>query len=255
MMTGAALAGALTVPLAARLGSWQMALAAWAIPAALAAVVWWLVEERGHPEHPRADEPARPPVRLRDLPWRNPHARVLSAYLLFNSIIFYTTLAWLDPSYVAHGATRQEAGLMFAAYSTTPILGALLMPALAQRLRARRSLFALMVLLTTVPLAALAFAPTVLPGLNAAVFGFGAGAGFAMGLALLSEWPVDAAASARMTAMAYSTMYLIAAFGPLAGGALLDVTSSWAVLFAALVVVSLLQLATVVGLRRGVQVR
>ncbi|MDQ5973503.1 MAG: transporter, family, cyanate transporter, partial [Actinomycetota bacterium] len=46
MMIGAALGGALMVPLAAALGSWPAALAVWAVPAALALVVWLLVEGR-----------------------------------------------------------------------------------------------------------------------------------------------------------------------------------------------------------------
>ena len=44
MMAGAAMGGALTVPLASLLGSWSEALAFWAIPAAIGLVVWWLVE-------------------------------------------------------------------------------------------------------------------------------------------------------------------------------------------------------------------
>ena len=44
MFTGAALGAALTVPLASLLGSWQEALGAWCIPAAIAFVVWTIVE-------------------------------------------------------------------------------------------------------------------------------------------------------------------------------------------------------------------
>ena len=51
MMTGAALGGALTVPIAEAIGSWPAALAVWAVPAAIGLVVWWVVEggrERAH---------------------------------------------------------------------------------------------------------------------------------------------------------------------------------------------------------------
>ena len=61
MMTGAALGGALTVPLAEALGSWQAALAFWAVPAALALSVWWLVEDTGQPlAVDRSERRARP---------------------------------------------------------------------------------------------------------------------------------------------------------------------------------------------------
>jgi CP family cyanate transporter-like MFS transporter len=80
------------------------------------------------------------------------------------------------------------------------------------------------------------------------------GAGFAMGLALLSEYAVDAAASARLTAMAFSITYLCAAMGPLIAGALLDRFDSWPLIFTLLAVVSLAQFATIPALRRGVHI-
>lgn len=253
MMTGAALGGAFTAPLANALDSWQAALAAWAIPAALGLVVWWLVEESHHQQD--ADRPAtatRPPVRLRDLPWRDRSAWALTAYLMLNSIIFYTALAWLAPSYVDHGKTQEEAGLLLGVFTASQIAGALVLPALAERMRGRRLVFAVTVAAATVALIVVAVDPTFAPTLVITVFGIGLGGGFAMGLALLSEWGADPSASARLTAMAYSVTYLVAAFGPLIAGVLLDATGSWELVFGLLAVVGLVQLATVRALRRGV---
>jgi CP family cyanate transporter-like MFS transporter len=78
------------------------------------------------------------------------------------------------------------------------------------------------------------------------------GGGFAMGLALLSEWAADPSASARLTAMAYSVTYVVAAFGPLLAGGLLDATGSWTLVFGLLAAVCAVQLLTVRPLRRGV---
>jgi cyanate permease len=44
--------------------------------------------------------------------------------------------------------------------------------------------------------------------------GFTLSGSFAMALGLLSEYSVDAAASARLTAMAFFVTYTVAAFGP-----------------------------------------
>jgi len=255
MMTGAALGGALTVPLASALGSWQAALAAWALPAALALVVWWLVEEAdGRRDADRSSTLARPPVRVRDLPWRSRPSWSLTLYLLLNSVVFYTALAWLAPMHVDNGSSAEGAGFLLGAFTVAQIAGALLLPPLAERFRGRRVVFAVVVSVTGVTLLAIAFAPTTAPVLAASVFGLTLGGGFAMGLALLSEWGTDPSASARLTAMAYSVTYAVAAFGPLLAGVILDATGSWAWVFGLLVVVCALQLATVVPLRRGVRI-
>jgi CP family cyanate transporter-like MFS transporter len=253
MMTGAALGGALTVPLATALDSWQAALAFWAIPAALAATVWWLVEESHHQhDSDRATTLAQPPVRVSDLPWRVRPAWALSGYLLLNSVVFYTALAWLAPMHVDQGSSTEAAGLLLGAFTVAQIAGALVLPGLAERLPARRAVFAVVVSMTGVALVAIAVAPSSAPLLATSVFGLMLGGGFAMGLALLSEWAADPSASARLTAMAYSVTYVVAAFGPLLAGGLLDATGSWTLVFGLLAAVCAVQLLTVRPLRRGV---
>ncbi|MFM8774927.1 MAG: CynX/NimT family MFS transporter, partial [Actinomycetota bacterium] len=81
MFTGATLGAALTVPLAQLTGSWQAALALWAVPAALAFVVWAFVETPWR----RTRDPAISRVRLSSLPWRSPIAWSLTAYMAINS--------------------------------------------------------------------------------------------------------------------------------------------------------------------------
>jgi CP family cyanate transporter-like MFS transporter len=253
MMGGAALGGALTVPLAEATGSWQVALALWAIPAALALTVWWLVEERGQHEDP-TDDGERPAVHVRDLPWRDRRAGALTLYLLLNSIVFYTALAWLAPSYVDRGQSQGSAGLLFGLFTASQILGALVMPSVAERVRWPRAVYAMSLGLVTASVVIIGVAPDLAPAAMVCVFGSMLGAVFAMGLALLSQWAVDAAASARLTAMAFSVTYLTASFGPLLAGLLLDLYGSWPTIYVLLAVVCLLQFATIPALRRGVRV-
>jgi len=250
MMIGAALGGALTVPLAAWLGSWPAALAIWAVPAALGLVIWWVVE--GSREDRTSGSAS--PVRIRDLPWRNRTAWALTLYLTFNSIIFYTSLAWLAPSFVDRGWTQTDAGFLFGAFTASQVIAALVMPAIAERTPARRVLYAAMLGVVLVMLIAIGFAPGTLTFLAVAIFGAALGAGFAMGLALLSEFAADGASSARLTAMAFAVAYLCGALGPLIAGRLLDVFDSWPLVYALLAVVGLAQFATVPALRRGSQI-
>lgn len=252
MMTGAALGGALTVPLADWLGSWPEALAFWAIPAAVGLVVWWLTEESRRVAH--VEGTPRPPVRVRELPWRDRRAWALTAYLTFNSIIFYTALAWLAPSFVDRGWSRTDAGYLLGVFTATQIIAALLMPAVAERTPARRALYATTIVAVIACVLAIGWAPDVLTVVVVAVFGATLGAVFAMGLALLSEYARDGDASARLTAMAFSVTYLTASVGPLIAGALLDLFNSWSLIFTLLAVVCAAQLATVPALRRGVHI-
>ena len=142
--------------------------------------------------------------------------------------------------------------MLLGIFTASQIVGALLMPPIAERMHGRRIVFALAVAAAAAALAVIAVDPRFAPVAVISVFGIGLGGGFAMGLALLSEWGADPSASARLTAMAYSVTYLIAAFGPLVAGVLLDATDSWELVFGLLAVVGLVQLATVRALRRGV---
>ena len=69
---------------------------------------------------------------------------------------------------------------------------------------------------------AVGWVPSTLTVLVVVLFGAALGGGFAMGLALLSEYAADGNASTRLTAMAFSVTYLTASLGPLVAGALLD---------------------------------
>ena len=103
-------------------------------------------------------------------------------------------------------------------------------------------------------LVAIAWFPDVLTIVVVIVFGAALGGVFAMGLALLSEFASDAAGSARLTAMAFAVTYLLAAFGPLAAGVLLDAFDSWPLVFALMAAAAALQLLTIPALRRGVRI-
>lgn len=251
MMLGAALGGALTVPLASALGSWEAALAVWSLPAVLGLVVWLRVEGL-------TDDPSEPPptsAHLRTLPWRSRPAWALTAFICLNSLMFYTTVAWLAPSFVDRGWSEDDAGFLFGLYTAGQLAGAVLMPVVAQRSRARRSLFAVIVIAGVISLVALGLVDSTAALVWSAALGVTLGAGFAMALSLLSEFGADAHASARLTAMALSVTYVLAAAGPLTVGALLDAGWSWLALFTLVAVIGLGQLAAVPALRRGTVVR
>ncbi len=250
MMTGAALGGALTVPLALWWGSWQAALAFWAVPALIALIVWWRVE--GLKDAPQAQ--ARPAVALGSMPWRSRPAWAVTGFLLTNSVVFYTLLAWLAPSFVDRGWSQEDAGFLFGAFTVSQVFAALTMPSVAERVRARRVLYAGFIAVCIVGIVLIGVTSAHLAILWVVMVGFTLGGTFAMGLALLSEYAHDAHSSARLTAMAFFVTYSTAALGPIAAGALLDAGWAWSGVYALVAVVGTTQLLTVVPLRRGVKI-
>ena len=246
---GAALGGALTVPIAIWLGSWSLALAVWATPAIIA-IAFWIFTER------KADAHDRPAVivRIRELPWGNRIAWSLALNMTFNSIIYYSSLAWIAPSYEARGWTQENAGWLFGLFTASQVLAAFILAGLAVRMKHRRALFVVAIGLTSVALFAIAWLPDFAPWLTLLLFGFFLSGSFAMTLGLLSEYSKNAESAARLTAMAFFITYTIAAAGPLIAGALLDFFDSWSLVFSVLGTAALLQLLTVVPLRRGVHV-
>jgi CP family cyanate transporter-like MFS transporter len=250
MFAGATAGAALTVPIANLTGSWTMALAVWAIPAALAWAVWTVVEKPY-----RLSRSAGAPVAvagLRTLPWRNRTAWALTAYLALNSIVFYSAVAWLAPSYAERGWSEEASGLLFGLFSAAQIAAAFLLPPMAERSAYRRVIFGLTVVGATIALVLIGLAPGFLPLLVLIVFGATHSGGFTIGLAMLSEYPRDGAGAARLTAMAFAVTYLFAAVGPVASGAILQWSNSWEPVFLILAALCAAQLLAIIPLRRGI---
>ena len=250
MLLGAAMGGSLTVPLADWFGSWQKALAFWAIPAALGLLVWWRVEAAHHP----AQHVDRPLVGVRELPWRNRTAWALTIYLAMNSVVFYTSLAWLAPSFVERGWSRTGAGWLLGVFTVSEVGFALVMPHMAERSRARRTIYAMTIGFVVLPILAVAWIPNTWTWAVIFIFGAALGGGFAMGLALLAEYGATPAASARLTAMAFFVTYVTAALGPIIAGAILDAVDSWPTIYTLLAAAAAVQLATVPALGRGIRI-
>ncbi len=247
LMLGAGIGGALTVPIAIWAHSWTIALAFWAIPA-LIALIGWIVIERptgGHEQAPSST------VRLSALPWRNKTAWALTMFLALNSVIFYSTVAWLAASYDERGWDQAAGGGLFGLFTVAMVVAAFVLPPLADRTRFRRSIYALVVLISSAALLLIGLAPGFLTAGVLIVGGIGLGGTFALGLVLLSEYCADAAGAARLTAMAFFVSYALAALGPLLTGVILQVWDSWPLVFEFLAAVGLSQLLTVLPLKRG----
>ncbi|MDA3022560.1 MAG: MFS transporter, partial [Actinomycetota bacterium] len=194
-------------------------------------------------------------VRLRSLPWRSPTAWAVTMLLALNSVIFYSTVAWLAASYGERGWDKAAAGGLFGIFTVSMVAAAFFLPPLADRLKFRRALYVAVVLMSTIALALIGVVPDFWTTGVLIIGGFSLGGTFALGLVLLSEYAENAAGAARLTAMAFFVSYVLAALGPLLTGVLLQVWDSWPLVYGFLAVVSLGQALTTLPLKRGLVVR
>jgi CP family cyanate transporter-like MFS transporter len=237
MMLGAAVAPAVAVPLEHLLGSWQASLAAWALPACVAAAVWLVVTTRMNEREP--DDEAHPGR----LPWGARGAWLLAAFLSTQSALAYAYIGWLAPAYEARGWSAGSAGLLLGALHLAQLVSSLVLPILADRSADRRPPLVIAVAGTVVASAWLWLLPDTVPWVATALLGLGLGGGFSLGLVLIVDYAAHPGASGRLAAMVFLVCYCAAALLPVVVGALRDATGGFTLPFALLVLVAAAQLA------------
>jgi CP family cyanate transporter-like MFS transporter len=246
MMAAAALASAGAVPLADALGGWARSLLAWAPVAALGLVAWLAVRR---PLVRRTAAPAGDDGGTHALPWRSVTAWLLAAYLTAQSWQFYSSLAWLAPTYESHGWSARDAGLLMALFTGAQLVSGLVAPAVLDRVADARVLLVAAGVLGGSGELGVWLAPDAAPWVWAGLLGAGQGAAFALGLGLLVRYAVTARDSSRLTAMGFLLCYGVAAFGPATSGAVEDVTGGFGAVWMLLALVMVPQIA--VSLRLG----
>jgi CP family cyanate transporter-like MFS transporter len=247
LMGGAAASSASSVPLAARFGSWQGSLASWSMLAAVGALAWVPVALRLS-RYQAANPDA---ATTHGLPWRHPTAWLVAAYLAIKSWQFYSSLAWIAPSYVARGWDPTTAGYLLSAFGGAQLISGLLGPVLTDRIHDHRVLLMPAAGLGLVGMLALLVAPDAAAWVWVCVLGLGQGAAFSLALVLLMDYAQTPAGSGRLTAMAFFVSYTIASFGPTVTGALRDLTGDFQVIWLLMALMMLVQMALAMQMRPG----
>lgn len=241
----AALAAGMTVPVGELLGAgWRGALAAWAVLPALALVAWL-------PFARQATAPgsvSSPDAGARLL--RDPLAWQVTVFFGLQSLSFYSVLAWLPSVYRDQGFPAASAGLLLSVATVVQAPVGLLTPRLATHGRDQRWVVAVAGLLVAVGFLGILLAPTAAPYLWVAVLGVGHGASFALALLLTVLRARTSAETARLSAMAQTIGYTIAAAGPLLVGALRAASGSWTLPLVLLLGLLVPQLAAGLGAGR-----
>ncbi|WP_051871696.1 MFS transporter [Streptomyces sclerotialus] len=247
MGIGSAVVAALVAPVAQASGAWQPAIGLAVVPAllALAGIAPQALRRAPRPA-PTAAAPGgspRRPVARTALGWS------LTAFFGLQTLMFYTTLAWLPSVLVAAGVSRTAAGTHQAVFILGIAAGGFAAPALAARRADQRPHIAGAIAVPLAGFAGLLLAPVAAPALWAAVLGVGLGAAQSLAGVLYVRRGVDQQHVTALSAMAQTCGYLVAATGPALAAWLHTATGSWQALLSAFLGVLLLN--AVLSMRAG----
>ncbi|MFC5027297.1 MULTISPECIES: CynX/NimT family MFS transporter [Streptomyces] len=231
MVIGASTAAGVSVPLEKSFGgSWQAALAFWALPAAVAAAVWFpqVVLSRRTRFAAAAAPRTNSPVPVRDAGLRRvPLAWQVTCFMGLQSLLVYVVIAWMPTILTDHGMSKGTAGVVFAVSNLIQVVGAFVFPLLAGRMRNQGPLVAVAVSLTAAGYVGLLVDPVGGAWAWAALLGVGQGGAVGLALTMIVLRSRDAFTAARLSGMAQGVGYLLAAAGPLAAGALYQSSGGW----------------------------
>ena len=230
----AALAAGVSVPIADALGGgWKGGLGIWAVPAAVAALLWapWLVRRdeadlRSRPGDDAHSVWTRERVAVTAL-LRKPLAWQVTLFFAVQSGGFYATLAWLPSIYESHGASQSRAGLLLSLTMVVGLITALTVPGLAGRKADQRPLVIGCCALTAAGLLGVLLAPMSAPYVWSILLGLGQNAAFPLSLMLIVTRAGDVSHTEALSTMTQSIGYTLGAFAPLAVGAIHGVANSW----------------------------
>ncbi|WP_167158366.1 MFS transporter [Streptomyces sp. MBT27] len=233
MIAGATLVAASSVPLEKAFGgSWEASLAVWSLLAVLAAVTWLpqVLIARGRTGHEVRMASARPGTGTAGKSvWRSALAWQVTLFMGLQSLWSYVLIAWMPTIFTDHGMSRSTAGVIFAFNNLIQVAGAFAVPLLAGRMRSQRPLIVLVTSLVAAGYAGLMIAPVSGAWLWAGILGIGQGGAVGLALTMIVLRSGDAQTAARLSGMAQTVGYLLAAVGPLAAGAVHQATGGWTI--------------------------
>ncbi|MEA2444440.1 MAG: transporter, family, cyanate transporter [Thermoleophilales bacterium] len=223
LVLGTSTSSGVVVPLADAFGGEvRPALAVWAVPPLIAGLLLgWRRTAAARPD----DVPAtrRPGGWI----WRDPVARWVTAFLSFETIVFYGLFSWLPSIAQSHGVSDATAGAALGIFSVVGLPMALVVPALADRWRSQSALAIGLAVVTIGGLIGLLASPADPFVLWATILGASQGGAFGLALTLLVLRAPDAPSAAELAGMAQTVAYVVAATVALLLGVLHDATGSW----------------------------
>ncbi|MFE4197651.1 MFS transporter [Paenarthrobacter sp. NPDC056912] len=231
---GAALGAGLVQPLERAFGgNLPWALAVWAVPALLGAV---LIQRSGG--RPTAAIPTAgtvtgvsgtvAPLRKQRTAW------AVTAFFGLQAMLYFAITSWLAVYLVSRGLSSADAAASLAWFSLAGLPASLLAPVLAGRPGILRFMAPGLGLMVALALLGVLMAPAELQFMAVGLLGIVQSAGFGLGMALVVIRSAGPQSAGRLSAMSQGFGFALASLGPLGAGLLHTATGGWEVTFWAL---------------------
>ncbi|HYX59227.1 MAG TPA: MFS transporter, partial [Streptosporangiaceae bacterium] len=160
LSAGAILSSLLSVPLYDSSGSVQLALGVWAVPAALAVLLWLpQLRYRTVGRAPAAADGTAAPARASVKVYRYALTWQVTAFMALQSLLYYAVLSWLPTIFQDRGDSAVTAGNLLALMGVGNLAASLLVPVLAHRRPSQRGLVVPSLIGTATGLAGSLWAP------------------------------------------------------------------------------------------------
>lgn len=210
MTVGGAAGAVLTEPVVVLAqGGWHLGLAAWAIPAGVAMLLWLCLPNRAE----KAEEGG-----AAGLPWREPRAWLITAFFAIQAGLFYALATWLVARYGEAGFSSLRSNSLFSLFMLMGLPSSFVLPWLAQRFDNRYHLLLACGFISTLCLAMITFAPTQVPELWALLLGLGLSGSFSLAMVLPLYEVNSSLAVSRWTAMMLFAGYSLGSLTPVLAG-------------------------------------
>ncbi len=231
LCSSAAAAAGFTIPLKNAIGgSWSLALALWAVPAALVLALW--LPQALAAKH----EASQAGFRVMGL-WRDRLAWRVTLFMGLQSALAYVVFGWLAPILRERGLSPAAAGGVVSLSIMVQVAACLATPSIAVRSKNQSFLNAALCTIATLALVGFLFLPAWSFWLLAVAQGVGQGGLIAAAMMMIVLRSPDSRTAAHLSGMAQCVGYCLAAIGPLAVGVIHSLTGGYAacgVFFAAL---------------------
>lgn len=234
MNLSASIAVGVSVPLAKTAAGWQGALGMWSILAFIALLVWL-------PQLKNKRLAAVPQVQvaMEGIPlWRSPLAWSITLFMGLQSLLFYTTSAWLPEVLKSQGVSADNAGWLVSLMQFSQLPITFIIPIIAGKVKDQRMIVVGVTALYIIGYGGVLLNITSLTALWMIMIGLAGGAAFGLAMMFFTLRTQTAQEAANLSGMAQSFGYTLAAIGPVLFGLLHDFTDSWTIPMFILIVAS-----------------
>ncbi len=217
----AGIGAGISYPIANAVLGWQGALAI-ALALVILTIVIWLPQLKfNKPELTVVSTKARIPL------WKSPVTWAVTGAMGLQSLLFYTTAAWIPEIYIAQGVAADRAGWMFSIMQISQVPMALVVPIIASKMTSQRPLVLMFTAFYIIGFTGVVMEWTSFAVLWMILLGLAGGASFALAMMFFTLRTRTAFEAADLSGFAQSLGYLLAAVGPILFGYLHDLFGGW----------------------------